>query len=739
MCWKDLCSNMGYAWQVVDGPAALVDGDTTKPQLRLKFGGPGTVRLHLHVKRSCKDVDEDYTVTVNSLPVVDPIPDISVCTGDTIFLNATGGPANTGLPAICAWSGPNNFATKKCDTLIGPIINTNLGMYKYTLTDNNGCSSSTTFVASNGTSGPAAVSATQNPTGKICAGTGVNFTASSPNSGSHPLYEWRVNGVAKGTSSPIFTYSSFTNGDKVVVHMKSNSHCVSKDTVTSAPLTIQIDTATSAATVKITANPSQSVCIGSNISFTSTTTNGGTSLNYTWKVNNSIVGSNSSYSSNALHNGDTVRCIFTSNAACAVQQVAISAPFIVKLDSARTPVNTISTPTDTVCPNQSASFAAAPTLGGASPLYQWKLNGVSAGGFSNQNIYEVPAVHDRDTVTCVLISNANCITKDTVTSNRVILVISYTDTAAFVQITSHPGDTICVGGSINITSLVKGGGVSPGYQWYFNNTLTSSGSTFTFASPNAGDSITCIVNTGALCASSTIDTSNTIYIKTRPLPLSVITPDKPNPVCNGDSIELCANQGMATYTWHNNNKQGMCIYAKQSGNYYLTVTDNNGCTAESNHVGVTILPPASISVNSFGDTIRTYNGKAYKWYRDGQLIPNATDSFYVAKEGGSYVVEVTDANNCTLRSTPTIITGIDELIPAGMKLYPNPNNGTFTLEFSDDIPREVTIEDALGRKITTMQVTRQKQFSLNQAADGIYFVRISKDNEVKVVKFSVQR
>ncbi len=734
----EMCSNIAYTW-TVEGPAAAIGADTSHAQLHLNFGGPGTVHLHLHIKRSCKDLDEDYYVTVNPLPIVDPIPDVAVCTGDTIFLNATGGPAIANGPVTCLWTGPNAFSSNACNTFVAPVAPAKLGTYVYTLTDNNGCHSSTSFKALSGTIGPASVTTPQaGSTVKICAGASVSFTATSPNGGSYPIYEWRINNAATGGNSPNFTYSNFKNGDKVIVHLKSSSHCVSTDTANSAPVTIQVDTAVRPARVTVVSDHLTSVCSGTNIKFTATGDNAGTTPSYKWTVNSQVVSNNPiTYSSAALHNRDTVRCIFTSNATCATKLIDTSAAIIVAIDSAGTPVNTVTPTKNPVCPNQSADFTATATLGGNAPLYQWKLNGVSAGGFSSQNTFHLANVNSNDTVTCVLISNSGCVTKDTVTSNKVIMLISYTDTAAFIQIAPHPGDTICPGSPVSISSLVKGGGVSPGYQWYLNNTLVSTAGTFTSNSVKAGDSITCIVNTGALCAASIIDTSNTIYISNWPLPVADVVPATPATICNGDSVQLCAPQSMKAYQWHNSNKQSQCIYAKQVGNYYVQVTDKNGCTAESNHVTLNIFPTLSVSVTTVGDTIKIYNGKTYQWYRNGMAIPDATDSIYVIKEAGVYYVEITDVHDCVYRSNSTTKTGIGEFATTGVKLYPNPNNGNFILEFTDDIPREVTIENALGQKLTTLLVTRQTQFNLNHTSDGIYFVRITRGEEVKVVKFSL--
>ncbi|MEO5571527.1 MAG: hypothetical protein ABIT08_14055, partial [Bacteroidia bacterium] len=69
------------------------------------------------------------------------------------------------------------------------------------------------------------------------------------------------------------------------------------------------------ASVTISANPAGAVCSGTNITFTATPVNGGTTPVYQWKKNNVNVGTNSqTYSISTLANGTVIKCVITSNA-----------------------------------------------------------------------------------------------------------------------------------------------------------------------------------------------------------------------------------------------------------------------------------------------------------------------------------------------------------------------------------------------------------------------------------------
>jgi hypothetical protein len=106
--------------------------------------------------------------------------------------------------------------------------------------------------------------------------------------------------------------------------------------------------------VSIVANPGNTICTGTNVTFTATPTNGGTP-SYQWKLNGNNVGTNSNTYQNAgLLNGEVVTVVMTSSLACANPTTATS--------------NAI---TMTVNPNVSAGVVsgATPLLVGEQQLY----------------------------------------------------------------------------------------------------------------------------------------------------------------------------------------------------------------------------------------------------------------------------------------------------------------------------------------------------------------------------------
>jgi hypothetical protein len=87
-----------------------------------------------------------------------------------------------------------------------------------------------------------------------------------------------------------------------------------------------------------------------------------------------------------------------------------------------TPAVSINTSTTTVCQNASVVFNATPTNGGASPSYQWKVNGTNVG--TNSSSFTTTSLTNGQIVTCVLTSNANCLSTTTATSNGLNMTVN---------------------------------------------------------------------------------------------------------------------------------------------------------------------------------------------------------------------------------------------------------------------------------------------------------------------------
>ena len=71
---------------------------------------------------------------------------------------------------------------------------------------------------------PASVSIAAVPSGAICPGTSVTFSATPTNGGTTPTYQWKKGGVnISGATNPTYTTTTLANADAITVEMTSNA------------------------------------------------------------------------------------------------------------------------------------------------------------------------------------------------------------------------------------------------------------------------------------------------------------------------------------------------------------------------------------------------------------------------------------------------------------------------------------------------------------------------------------
>lgn len=141
------------------------------------------------------------------------------------------------------------------------------------------------------------------------------------------------------------------------------------------------------------------------------------------------------------------------------------------------------------------------------------------------------------------------------------------------------------------------------------------------------------------------------------------------------------------------------------GDYYALLS--NGCEeALSNTISINICEPGdepsvpSIDADSTVLSTPAIEGYTYQWFFNGVAIPNATSDTLLMTEYGNYTVQVT--NLCGQNtSAEYIYTSISNLEASRLLMYPNPNNGRFTLQMDTENfdQFELSIFDAFGKLV----------------------------------------
>ncbi|MBI1288676.1 MAG: HYR domain-containing protein [Flavobacteriales bacterium] len=136
-------------------------------------------------------------------------------------------------------------------------------------------------------------------------------------------------------------------------------------------------------------------------------------------------------------------------------------------------------------------------------------------------------------------------------------------------------------------------------------------------------------------------------VTVNPVPLPVITPSGISEICAGDNLVLDAGSGYANYSW-SNTTNGQTTTVTAAGNYNVTVTTFEGCTATSAAVQVVVNQPPVVDLGN-DTTICTNSvltldagnpGSTYYWSTTevSQTINVTTTA--------AYTVQVTDGNGC---------------------------------------------------------------------------------------------
>ncbi|MFN8310333.1 MAG: T9SS type A sorting domain-containing protein, partial [Chitinophagales bacterium] len=518
------------------------------------------------------------------------------------------------------------------------------------------------------------------PITTICSGTSLTFTAVATNGGSSPSYQWKVNGSNAGTNSSTFTTSTLNNNDVVSCVLTSNANCAAPTTATSNAVTVTV-TGTVAPTVSVSPSAT-SICSGQPVTFTATATNGGASPGYQWKVNGvNQSGSTNTFNSSTLLNNDTVRVVLTSSSGCASPATATSLPIVMTVNPNSSPSITISTSTTTVCNGTQTTFTATATNAGSSPTYQWKVNGTNAG--TNSSTFSTFALSNNDSVWCTVTSASACAVPNNATSNKIKMTVVPNVTPSVSIATTT--NSICSGNTAVFTATASNGGASPSYQWKVNglNAGTNNAS-FSSATLNDNDVISCVLTSNAACATPATATSNAITMSVgSSLPASVSISASATTVCSGVSVTFTAtptNGGVAPlYQWKVN---GLNVGSNSSSYSSSTLSNNdvvscqvtsssacaNPATAGSNAITMTITPAVtpSISISSPITTIcsgtsltftavATNGGSSpsYQWKVNGSNAGTNSSTFTTSTLNNNDVVSCSITSNASCLSVTT--------------------------------------------------------------------------------------
>ncbi len=476
------------------------------------------------------------------------------------------------------------------------------GNYTVTVTDNRGCTATTTGTV---TQPVALVLSTTGSTNATCSNSNDGSISVIANGGT-PGYTYAWNTGATGA-----TLNNITGGAYTVTVTDSKGCTAFMTVAISAPSALVLNMSSTASSCG-NANGTASVSVL-----------GGTPLyTYQWSPSG---GTNSSAS--GLVAGGYNVTVTDSRGCTAIGNVVVS--------NSSGPTATISASSDVTCNGGNNGSATVSVAGGTAPItYAWSPsggNGTTASGLSAGNY------------TIVVTDGSGC-------TSAASVVIA--EPLALTVVVSAVTDASCNGAADGSLTAIAGDG-TPGYTYAW-----SSGANAATANGLGAGTYTVTVTDANGCTALTTGTVN------EPTPVTASISASSDALCNGSSdgsATATGNGGTPGYSYQWSNGSLIDIAGGlATGTYTVTVTDANGCTATST---ATISEPAPLVLNVTGIDATCGNpdgsasvvvnggtpGYTYAWNPTGGNGTNAS-----GLSAGLYTVVVNDANGCTATGNTTI-------------------------------------------------------------------------------------
>lgn len=561
----------------------------------------------------CTGLDT-VTVTVNPFLPLTVSNDTSLCSGNTLNLNAS----SSGIGVTYTWTGPSMIPV----TGIGSTISVNpsvVGTYTYsvTATDINTCTNNDQVVVTVRPQPPVNTLNTQS----VCIGSLVGLVASGA-----LTYSWFTlpTSVFTGTGSPL-NVSPIVSTTYSVVGTDINgcrASALTSVTVNSLP--------------NASAGPDVAICFGGN-----TTLTGGGGITYSWLPTTGL-------SNPALSNPSASPTV-TTNYSVYVTDIN----GCVDIDTVRVTVNSISVTAGAInrliCFGNSTGLTSSPS-GGIS--YLWTTT-ASPTGLSNPNIQNPTATPSVNTIYTVQVTDANgCIGTDTALVN-VDRVLGST------AITNPSGCTVA-DGSINLTVT---SGIGPfSYSW-------SNGQTTEDILGLAAGNYTVIITDSRGCTGTLVASlSNFSSISL----VGTIVNDVST--CSGADGSIFLNvtgaSGTETYSW-SNGASTPNISGLVSGTYNLTITDGSCIITQSFAINepIPVSPFAGNDTSVCIGSTLTLNGNLNGGSNPVWVPGGAGSSITItANLPTSYTLTVIDINGCIASDVITVNANALPIVNAGPNL-----------------------------------------------------------------------
>lgn len=379
----------------------------------------------------------------------------------------------------------------------------------------------------------------------------------------------------------------------------------------------------------------------------------------------------------------------------------VSASGTITVTAIPSPSVSITSNESNVCIGTLVTFTATPTAGGATPTYQWRVNGNPVGPNLPTFSY---TPNNGDNVWVQMTSSLAC-SPGTVNSNTLTMTVSPSITPS---VTISGANPVCQGINVVYTAAPTNAGNNPTYQWYVNNVLQVGQTAGSFSyTPANGDQVRAVVQSSA-CTGATAN-SNTITMTVNPNVTPSVSILGPNIVCAGTPVTYTAvpvNGGPTpSYQWKVNNVNAgtnspTFVHTPANGDVITVVLTSsasclNSTTATSLPINMVVNPilPVAVTITSSDPDLEVCTGTSvtftaspsnqgatpvYQWKVNNLNVGTNSPTFtYTPANGDQVQVQLTSSEVCATGNPATsntlTMTVLNQLI-VGVLITPSANN-----------------------------------------------------------------
>lgn len=310
------------------------------------------------------------------------------------------------------------------------------------------------------------------------------------------------------------------------------------------------------------------------------------------------------------------------------------------------------------------------------------------------------------------------------TANSEEILINVIGAPAMPIIVSESGlNSFCEGSSLILTAVGENLSWSNGAEG--NTVQVFEGGEITVTAQN-------------ICFETTSLPFQVAEVNLPPTPLFVIIGE--TRFCAGESVQLVTD-GNANITWFPGGETSNSLVVTQSGIYNLVAS--NGCgssSSDSVSIEVVEIPETPVIILQQNNLLEVNNvNGTFTWYRNNEVIANATSNTYQVTEQGTYAVEVSNEEGCISdisENIEIIFTNLNNLTNNNFNIYPNPAQNVIYINYENALNnyniRILSLDGKIVHEQTVAKQTSKTEIFVNDLK-GLFILELN-DQEVLVRK-----